>query len=219
MEQRLPDAEILYYNTTADEINALKSGKADAIAIDEPVARNMMAEDSSLSVVPELLDTIDYAFALGKSESGEALCAELSEYLCALKADGRLADLQSKWFDAIDLSGVEMEDYRELPAVNGTVHLAAFQYPPFVLMHGDRLAGYEIELMTMFCEDHGYALEISNMNNDAILPSVQSGKSDVGCCGISVTEERKESVLFTEPDYSGGTALLVMKDAPAGSDR
>ncbi|MBQ9031514.1 MAG: transporter substrate-binding domain-containing protein, partial [Parasporobacterium sp.] len=65
VERRLPDAEILYYNSTADVVNALKSGKADAVAIDEPVARNMMAEDDSLSMVSEKIDTIDYAFAFG----------------------------------------------------------------------------------------------------------------------------------------------------------
>ncbi|MBQ8987382.1 MAG: ABC transporter permease subunit [Lachnospiraceae bacterium] len=218
VERRLPDAEILYYNSTADVVNALKSGKADAVAIDEPVARNMMAEDDSLSMVSEKIDTIDYAFAFGKSETGEALCAEVSAYLRGLKSDRTMAELQTKWFDSADLSVVEMEDYRDLPAVNGTVHLAAFQYPPFVLRSGEALVGYEIELMTMFCCDRGYALEISDMNNDGILPAVQSGKCDIGCCGISVTEERKESILFSEPDYTGGTVLLVMKAAAADSD-
>ena len=214
--QRLPDAEILYYNSTADEVNALKNGKIDAVAIDEPVGRNMMAEDAALATVPELLDNMDYAFALNK-DSGEALCAELSEYLRSLKADGTLAQLQEKWFDSADLSTVEMTDYRDFPAENGTVRVAAFQYPPFILLQDDLFAGYEIELLAFFCRDRGYALEIADMSADAVLPSVQSGKCDVGCCCISVTEERKESVLFSEPHYSGGTALLVRRDvADAG---
>ena len=43
------------------------------------------------------------------------------------------------------------------------------------------------------------------------MASVQSGKSDIACCGISITEERKEKMLFSEPNYAGGTALLVLK--------
>jgi polar amino acid transport system substrate-binding protein len=70
----------------------------------------------------------------------------------------------------------------------------------------------------MFCRDCGYALEITEMNFDGILASVQSGKSDIGCTSISVTEERKESMLFSEPDYSGGTALVVLKDGPDRGD-
>ena len=210
--EHLPDAKIRYYNSTSDEVVALKTGKVDAIATDEPVARNMQAEDDSLVTIPELLDSQEYAFALGKSERGEALCAELSEYLRGLWDDGTIEILQNKWFDGGNLSSVEMLDYRELPDVNGTVRLAAFQYPPFILQNGELLCGYEIELIAMFCRDRGYALEISDMSNDAVLPSVQTGKCDIGCCCICITEERKESMLFSEPDYIGGTALLILMD-------
>jgi len=206
----LPEAEILYYNSTADQVNAVKSGKADAAAIDEPAGRNMMAEDPALTMVPELLDSMDYAFALGKTERGQVLCDELSDFLRSLKADGRLEALQKKWFDSPDVAAVEMTDYRDLPAVNGTVKLAAFEYPPFVLMKEELTAGYEVELIALFCQERGYALEVSNISSDAIMPSVQTGKSDIGCCCISVTEERKENVLFSEPEYSGGTALLIV---------
>ena len=217
LQAYFPDAEVMYFNSTADEVNALKSGKVDAVALDEPVARNMQAEDASLALFPERLGSFDYAFALGKSESGETLCAELSDYLRKVKADGSMEELQAKWFDSADLSAVEMTDYRELPAVNGTVRLATIQYPPFVFTNGERYAGYEIELLAMFCRDRGYALEITEVSVDAVLPAVQSGKCDIACCSIAVTEERKESMLFSEPDYTGGTALLVMKDAAADS--
>ena len=209
----LPEAEVRYFNTTADELSALRSGKVDALALDEPVARNMAAEDGSLAIVPEKLGVMDYAFVLGKSARSEALCAEISDYLRGLKADGTLEALQKKWFDAADFERLDMTDYRDLPAVNGTVRLATFQYPPFSVEAEEMSVGYEIELMAMFCRDRGYALTVTDMTIDAILPSVQSGKFDVGCGSISVTEERKQTMLFTEPDYTGGTALLVRAGA------
>ncbi|MGI6265329.1 MAG: ABC transporter permease subunit [Acutalibacteraceae bacterium] len=217
VEAALPQAELLYFNTIADEVNALKSGKVDAVALDGPVARNIKAQDGSLDVLFETLDAMEYAFALGKSESGEALCADLNDFLRALKADGTMELLQKKWFDSGDLAAVSMADYRTLPAANGTVRLATFQYPPFVLQNEEMLVGYEIELMTLFCQERGYALEIFDMSTDAVLAAVQSGKCDVACCCISITEERKESVLFSEPDYTGGTALLVEKGVKSQS--
>ena len=49
------------------------------------------------------------------------------------------------------------------------------------------------------------------MSFDAVLPAVQSGKVDFAACGITITEERKESVLFSDPYYTGGTVMAVLK--------
>ena len=207
----LPNAEIVYFNSTADQVNAVKSGKVDALAVDEPVGRNMVAEDGGLDMIPEQIGAVDYAYALGKSERQKKICGELSEYIRGLKADGTLEKLQKKWVDSKDISKVESEDYSELPDTNGTIRLAAYIYPPFVVNKEEIYAGYEVELMAKFCREKGYALEVTEMKADAILQSVITGKCDAGCCGISITEERKESVLFSEPEYSGGTVLLVKK--------
>ena len=206
VEQHLPEADVLYFNSMSDQVNALKAGKVEAVALDEPVARTITAQNGDLTILPELLDQQEYAYALTKSERGRALCGELSEYIRALEADGTLEQLRNKWFDAADLSPVECEDYRDLPAVNGTVRMATYVYPPFVVDSGDRLTGYEIELIAMFCRDRGCALEIESVSNDAL-----EGMETTGAVSITVTEERKETMLFSEPDYVGGTAMLVRK--------
>ena len=209
----LPDTELFYFNTMADMVNALKSGKIDAFAVDEPAARNVQAEDDELARVQELLDSSSYAYILTKNEFGEKICAELDEYILALKDDGTLEDLQVKWFDSPDLSVVETTDYRDLPATNGTIRLSTNQYPPFIQCIDGLYSGYEIEILAMFCRDCGYALDIEEATFDGILAAVQSGKADIGCSSISVTDEREQVVLFSEPDYEGGSALVVLKDA------
>ena len=212
MQEYLPDAEFRYFNTVADQLIALKSGKIEAFVLDEPVARSVQAEDNSVKIYPEKYGSFDYAYIMTKNERGAALNEELSGYIRALKDNGTMDALQKKWFDCADLTSVESTDYRRLPDVNGTIRLATLQYQPFVLNVDGLYRGYEIEILAMFCRDNGYALEISEMNFDAILPSVESGKCDIGCGSISVTDERKEVILFSEPDYSGGLALLVLKD-------
>ena len=47
------------------------------------------------------------------------------------------------------------------------------------------------------------------MSFDGIIPALKSGKVDVAGCSIIVTEERKKSVLFSEPDYTGGIVVVV----------
>ncbi len=212
VKEALPEANTLFYNTVADEVNALKSGKVAAVALDEPVARNVMTQDSAVTVIPEKLKALDYGFIFQKNEAGKVICDKLSEFIVKTKKDGTAESLQKKWFDSADLSAVEAPDQRDLTDKNGTIHLAMTQNPPFAFTRNETACGYDIELFTMFCREYGYALEISDVSADAILSAVQSGKYDSACCGISITEERKESMLFSEANYSGGTVLLVMKD-------
>ncbi len=209
----LPDTEPLLYPSAADEIAALKGGKVDAIAFDDAVARTMQASDKSLRMLPDVLDHSDFAFIFPKSEAGEALRDEVDAYLLGLKADGTLEAMQQKWFDCEDLRTPQPLDYRAFPATRGTVRLATtIEYPPFtVLYEGGLCSGYEVELLAMFCRDNGYALEVQDVNFEGLLATVQSGKCDVGSDCISVTEERKEAVLFSVPSYTGGTALIVLK--------
>ena len=46
---------------------------------------------------------------------------------------------------------------------------------------------------------------------DGILPSIQAGKADFSAAGITITEERAESVYFSDPYYEGGTMFAVLK--------
>ena len=213
----LPDATLMYFNTSADCVNAVKNGKADAAAYDEPSARYLMTEDSAVTFLPEFLEKVDYGYIFQKSEKGEALRDKLDEYIIKLKSDGTLQSLQDKWFDCEDLSAITLPDYRELPETNGKVTAATIEGPPFSFMSDGLMGGYEVEILYMFCRDNGYALEITEVNMDAIISAVQSGKFDTAFCGISITEERKESMLFSEPDYSGGTVLVVNKAGDAQS--
>lgn len=213
VKENIPDAELLYFNSVADELNAVKTEKADATVVDTPVARSIQAADSSLKMLPDEMGHFENAFILTKSERGQELCDKLSEYIRGLKADGTLEKLQTKWFDAADPAAVETTDYRNLPAENGIIRVATMDYIPFIYAGEEIFGGYEIEILAMFCRDCGYGLEIDLFDNEAIIPAVQSGKCDIGCDCISITDERKESVLFSEPNYIGGTSLIVRNEA------
>ena len=49
----LPDANLMYFNSIADEVSALMGKKVDAVAVDEPVARNIMAQNKGVTVISE----------------------------------------------------------------------------------------------------------------------------------------------------------------------
>ena len=58
----------------------------------------------------------------------------------------------------------------------------------------------------------GYKVEISSMGFDALIPALNSGNIDVAIAGMSITDERKKVVVFSDPYYTSGLIVMVKKD-------
>ena len=208
--QLLPDAQVEYYVGKADLMAALGARKIDAFVVDEPVARILMQESAQVTRLPERLDDYEFAFAFARSEAGEALAGQFNAFLSQLE-EGTLERLAEKWFGE-DEAAKTMPDPAGLKAENGTLRLATeSDYAPFEYVRDGRVVGYDMELAVLFCEHAGYGLEIVDMNFDGILPSVQSGKCDLAAAGISITPERAQSVLFSQPTYTGEALFMVLR--------
>ncbi len=210
VSENLPEAKLEYYNTKADLVAALTGDKVDAFAVDEPVAQLLAREDGRLTWLPEYLDSYEFAFVFPKSEAGQALRDSFDAFLEQLPGDA-LDQLAAKWFGE-DEGAKTMPDLTALKGENGTLRLATESgYAPFEYVRDGQVVGYDMELAALFCEYAGYGLEIVDMNFDGILPAVQAGKAELAAAGISITPERQESVLFSRPNYTGGTVLVVLK--------
>ncbi len=209
--ERLPDAQISYFNTYTDMVAALETYKIDAFPGDEPVMKMMVAEDDRLELLEEPLESVDMGFVLPKSETGEKLQGELNEWIAAMKADGRMDALFEKWVDGPE-SGKTMPDYEALPAPNGTLRFATeAAYAPMNYLRDGKIVGLEVEMAALFCEAYGYGMTVQAMNFDGLLPAVKSGKADFVAASIAITEERAESVNFSDPYFNAGTVLAVLK--------
>ena len=92
-------------------------------------------------------------------------------------------------------------------------------FPPFESYADDAVTfvGFDIDLMQEICNRLGMELQIKDMNFDAIVTAVQTGKLDVGVSGITITDERKESVAFSDPYFVASQLILVQKDSPITS--
>ena len=208
----ISDAQIVYLNNKADLVNSLLAFKIDGFVVDEPVAEILAGENSSLTYIPDYLDAFDFGYVFPRNDDGEDLCDEFSEFLEDIKSDGTLGEIEKRWFSDGE-SGKSIPDYKSFPAPNGTLRLAVEAlYEPFCYIANNQIVGYDIDIAVRFCEANGYGLEIHDMSFDAVLPAVQTGKADFGGSGINITPERAESVLFSEPNYSGGTVVMVLRE-------
>ena len=90
-------------------------------------------------------------------------------------------------------------------------------FPPFENLEGGEVVGIEVELMEMICKELGVELQLEQINFDAVLTGVQSGKYDCGMSGISVTPKREKNTLFTSPYCLAAQCIVVRADSDIAS--
>ena len=211
----IPDADIQLFNHSPDVLQALRSKKVDAMVEDEPIVRALLAGSDDLTTFPLNDDVLDFAFPIPKTAEGEALNAELSEFIRRKREDGTLAEFEKIWMGADD-SLKKPLGYASLPATNGTLRVAVESVcPPFDFVMDNEIVGYEMAILDAFCREKGYALEVEDLEFSAIMAALKTGKFDLGSASFTVTPERMENSLFTEPTYQGSVAVIVRKTGEA----
>ena len=171
----------------------------------------MVAENDRLALLDESLESIDMGFVLPKTVAGDKLRDELNAWIADMKADGRMDALFAKWVDGPE-SARTMPDYADLPAPNGMLRFATeAAYAPMNYVRDGEIVGLEVEMAARFCEEYGYGMTVQAMNFDGLLPAIRSGKADFVAASIAITEERRESVSFSDPYYTAGTVVAVLK--------
>lgn len=98
----------------------------------------------------------------------------------------------------------------------GTIVMATSpDYPPYefeVNKNGkSRIVGMDVDIMKKVAKDLGVKLVIKSMSFDSVLVAVETGKADVAMSGINPTDERRQSVDFSEIYYNGGQSFLIDK--------
>ena len=87
-------------------------------------------------------------------------------------------------------------------------------FEPYEYYDGDKVVGIDAEIAEAICEKLGYELVIDDMDFDSIITAVTSGKADFGMAGMTVTDERLESVDFTD-SYTTATQVIIVPEENA----
>jgi polar amino acid transport system substrate-binding protein len=92
---------------------------------------------------------------------------------------------------------------------------AEFRPFEYVLPSGE-IVGFDIDLARAIAKDMGAELKLRNVKFETIFEELNAGYADLVISGVTVTEERKRTVAFSEPYFFTVTALLLNKEK-AGS--
>lgn len=97
-------------------------------------------------------------------------------------------------------------------ATKGELHMATnAAFEPYEYTEGGEIVGIDAEIAQAICDKLGYTLVIDDMDFDAIITAVSSGKADFGMAGMTVTDERKQSVDFTD-SYTTAIQSIIVND-------
>ncbi len=72
--------------------------------------------------------------------------------------------------------------------------------------------GFDIDLMQAIGTKMGVKVEIASMGFDGLIPALNAGNIDAAISGMTITEERKQKVAFSDPYYQSGLSMVVKLD-------
>ena len=84
-------------------------------------------------------------------------------------------------------------------------------FPPYEYKDGNEYRGIDIEIAKEIANSLGKDLRVLDIEFNSIIPAVVSGKADIALAGMTVTDEREESLNFSIP-YTYAVQAIVVKN-------
>ena len=199
--------QVFSYGTIGEVVTALRSRDIDAAVMDETPARYFAESGPEFRILAEPVETEYYAIAFRK---GNPLRDEVDKVLDAVVADKTLARIMDKYLrDDPDPSSIDMNT----GAKGGKLWVGcAASFPPYEMRTPSGFAGIDIELCAEIARRMDRELVVADYRFDALPEALETGKIDMICSALTVTEERAAAMDFTKPYDANQEVVLVLAD-------
>lgn len=158
-----------------------------------------------VKVVDIPLTEEEYAFGVDKNQP--ELLEEVNKFIAQIKSDGTFDKILNNYFGDGTPSPVTSAELD--PSKDQLVVATNAAFEPFEYMAGDKYLGIDMEIAGLLAKHLGKELVISNMDFEAVCLSVGQGKADIAMAGLTIKEERKEYVTFSDKYYDAAQMLIV----------
>lgn len=174
---------------------------------------NTAGEDAGYKVLDESLAAEEYGIAF---RQGDALRDEVNNALKVLKAEGKVAEVAEKWFGE-DITTI-VADAAALDAgyTEGRTLKVGLDdsFPPMGYRdENNEIVGFDIDLAKAVCEKLGWGVEFVPIDWNAKEMELNSGNIDCIWNGMTLTEERKNTMNCSDPYLKNEQVLVVKANA------
>ncbi len=166
-----------------------------------------------ISTVLALGMAISLAACGGSSDSAATSAASEAASSAVSEAAEAATSAASEAAEAA--SSAAEEDAEMVLVEEGKLHMATnASFEPYEMTTDDGgFAGIDVEIATAIAEKLGLELVVDNMEFSSVITSVQGGKSDIAMAGMTVNEERKQNVDFTDTYTNAVQVIIVPEDS------
>lgn len=171
----------------------------------EEAAEAPAEEVVTAKVIDVELTEEQYAYGVDKNQP--ELLEEVNAFIAEIKENGTFDEICDHYFG--DGEPVAVESAEEDASKDQLVVATNAEFAPFEYMEGDKYYGIDMEIAKALADYLGQELVIVNMSFDAVCLSVGQSKCDIAMAGLTITEERKEVVNFSESYYNAAQKIVV----------
>lgn len=148
----------------------------------------------------------DYAICVAKENT--ELLDSINAALAELEADGTRDAIVGKYINNTPHTLTFQADVAADAPVLTMATNAAF--PPYEYYEGGNIVGIDAEMAAAIADKLGMKLVVEDTEFGSIIGGVQTGKYDIGMAGMTVTDERLESVNFSSTYATGIQSVIVI---------
>ena len=190
--------------------------KALALVMAAAMMLAVLSGCGSKKVNLKILDT-EYAvedYAICVSKENTQLLEQLNEALAAITADGTAQKIVDKYISgtAHDLTFQQNTDGK--PELVMATNAA---FPPYEYYENEQIVGIDAEMAAAIADYLNMKLTIVDTEFGSIVGGVETGKFDIGMAGMTITEDRLQSVNFTDSYATGIQVVIVPEGSPIAS--
>ena len=208
-----PDAKLVSLGDDTSSILGLQKGRADAFC---HLRHNLefycnSHPDINCKILKEYFGKPNLvAFGISRKSEIENLKEKADEFIQLCHKNGIIDQLLHKWLYDMNAKPEDIELPKDSPitlrvATNGEIQ-------PYSFFLGNELVGFDIDLAKLFAKHIGAKIEFQCLDFTAIVMATGTGKADIISSNLMITEERKQTIDFSEAIFVSENALLVRKD-------
>lgn len=174
----------------------------------DPSTPSGETKEGPVKVVDIKLTEEEYAFGVDKDQP--ELLEKVNAFIAKIMEDGTFDEICNHYFG--DGEPAKVESATLDTSKDQLVVATNAGFEPFEFKIGNSFSGIDMEIAKLLADDLGIELVVSDMDFDAVCLSVGQHKCDIAMAGLTVKEDRKEFVNFSDSYYQASQKVIVKSD-------
>ena len=208
-EKELSKAKILIFTDESLGYNAVKVGQIDAYVFDRiPLQKVIKTGFEGVKILDDNLTTATrVAIGLSKNPRINNIKELINQKLKELRDEGIIDEMYNRWVieENEEMPDIKSADNPTMELIVGTTGTI----PPFTFYKGDTLTGFDIELVERIVAKLNAKITYKVYDFDSIVMALVTNDIDIASGNLNVTEERAESIDYSDVIYENYVTALV----------